>query len=872
MATVTPKQIQAFVTANIDNPQAIASAAAQYGVSSTDIAQAMNVDVGVVSGYFNNASVEAPPVTIAPTPAPTPTPVPTPTPTPTPAPTPTPTPTNQFVASTAPGSVGTSYGQASGDLIAQVQQQNPELSTALQNGTASVNYDANTGTYNLINTTTGAPIGGNYQVQVGINGVGINIPTASGAVLQASVTPDQSGAIAPVTASQVYNTGLNAGAGGFAGGGQLMQQAVAIGLAYALPIAGESIAASLSTAAFAVPTYVGTALASISLGVAQGQTLEQAITNAAPSLISAGIMDQTGINKLSVAITNNPQFQNAINNMAGSIIATSAKGGTIQDVLANAAAAGGGTLIGNTLQADGVSTANAQAIGQALATNMVTGSTLSGLISGAGSLGGSQAKANAATKTNVATIDAPVIDLSQGTNVAGISSVPGELPSGGFKPGQITQTANGLFTTFIAADGTTVNIPVTYNQQTGSVSTTSTNPEAVNYVKTLTISDPSKINPIFFDKTPIDPGLSAEEQAALNNVASKTSSDMINALKAGKSVDEYYNTYAYTSSLPTFVTQMVTELSKDPTGTDPSYDPLRAEYKAVTGTDFISSSGVPNIILPPVTIVASRAVSYDPSTGIVIVVGADGNYKSISSTTPVTPGQTIAYNNTTSAVIPSSVTSQTPADAVAPADKTTPTTTPTTNLTVGSTVTPSGSPAITTKTDPSISTGPTSSTDPSVITTTPPGSSANVLKQYGNFISGPNPINPLVNPRRGTPSPTPTSDTTTTTPSITPTPTPTTTTTPEDKTKPSTTLPTAKEPISIITDYVPFRSIPGPVAPVTSPTALTGVTQSVSGGAGGVSVESGQQQQPVWNVASLKLKEEAEGTPDYGALSSALGI
>jgi len=50
------------------------------------------------------------------------------------------------------------------------------------------------------------------------------------------------------------------------------------------------------------------------------------------------------------------------------------------------------------------------------------------------------------------------------------------------------------------------------------------------------------------------------------------------------------------------------------------------------------------------------------------------------------------------------------------------------------------------------------------------------------------------------------------------------------------------------------------------------VTQSVSGGAGGVSVESGQQQQPVWNVASLKLKEEAEGTPDYGALSSALGI
>lgn len=418
MATVTKQQIADFVAANLDNPQAIASAAAQYGVSASDIASAMGVDVSTVINYFNNAGIAPPPVTVTPTPAPTPTPVPTPTPTPvptpaptptptpvptpttTPDPTPTPTPTNQFVASAAPGSVGTSYGQASGDLIGQVQQQNPELATALQNGTASVNYDANTGTYNLINTTTGTPIGGNYQVQVGINGVGINIPTASGAVVQASVTTDQNGAIAPVTASQVYNTGLNAGAGGFAGGGQLMQQAVAIGLAYALPIAGESIAASLSTAAFAVPTYIGTALASISLGVAQGQSLEQAIKNAAPSLLSAGIMDQTGLSKLSLDITSNPQYQNVINNMAGSMIATASKGGNVTDILTNAAAAGGGTIIGQGIASSdaGVSPSNAQAIGQAIATNAVTGSTQSGLIAGAGSLGNTQASQNAVTR------------------------------------------------------------------------------------------------------------------------------------------------------------------------------------------------------------------------------------------------------------------------------------------------------------------------------------------------------------------------------------------------------------------------------------------------------------------------------------------
>jgi hypothetical protein len=362
MAKATPQQIQAFVTANIDNPQAIADAAAQYGVSTTDLATAMNVDVGTVNNFFSGANV-APP-------APT------------------------FVAGTAPGTVGVSYGQASGDLIAQVQQQNPELATALQAGTASLNDDANTGTYNLINTQTGLVIGGNYQVQVNPSGVGINIPTASGAVVQASVTPDQSGAIAPVKASQVFNTGLLAGAGGFAGGADVAKDAVAIGLAYALPIAGEYISASLSTAAFAVPTYVGTALASISLNIAQGQTLEEAIKNAAPSLISAGIIDQTGLSKLSVDITNNPQFQNAINNMAGSIIATAAKGGTINDVLTNAAAAGGGTLLGDTLQGQGVSPSTAIALGRTIATTAVTGSTTIGLSAGASVLGQTQADRN----------------------------------------------------------------------------------------------------------------------------------------------------------------------------------------------------------------------------------------------------------------------------------------------------------------------------------------------------------------------------------------------------------------------------------------------------------------------------------------------
>ena len=147
-------------------------------------------------------------------------------PAPTPAPTPTPTPSGtplsnitapQFVGTSAPGAVGTTYGQASGDMISAAQQANPALSQALISGNALVNYDADTGAYNLIDKTTGSPIAGNYQVQVGPNGTGINIPSGNG-MIQVTAQTDQSGAIAPITAANVQNVGLNRGAGGFAGG------------------------------------------------------------------------------------------------------------------------------------------------------------------------------------------------------------------------------------------------------------------------------------------------------------------------------------------------------------------------------------------------------------------------------------------------------------------------------------------------------------------------------------------------------------------------------------------------------------------------------------------------------------------------------
>ena len=78
------------------------------------------------------------------------------------------------------------------------------------------------------------------------------------------------------------------------------------------------------------------------------------------------------------------------------------------------------------------------------------------------------------------------------------------------------------------------------------------------------------------------------------------------------------------------------------------------------------------------------------------------------------------------------------------------------------------------------------------------------------------------------------------------------------------------KPETFVYSNVPKTLAGSPFAQQQLPT--TGQTVSLGGGAGGVNVESGQPQQAKWNVASLKLKEEAEGTPDYGALSSALGI
>ena len=214
-----------------------------------------------------------------------------------------------------------------------------------------------------------------------------------------------------------------------------------------------------------------------------------------------------------------------------------------------------------------------------------------------------------------------------------------------------------------------------------------------------------------------------------------------------------------------------------------------------------------------------------------------------------------------------------------------PTTTPTTTPTITPTITPSFVPSTKTTTTVSPKTtvfptaGPT--IDPFSTTQTPIPPTTTAATTTTTTPTPPRipstSVTPPVPPRPPTPKVEitdrpivpPITETVT---SLSPTPPGTPPKAPGVPTGPSTEKTKSPEfkPETFVYSNVPKTLRGSPYAQQQLPT--TGQTVSLGGGAGGVNVESGQPQQAKWNIASLKLKEEAEGTPDYGALSSALGI
>jgi hypothetical protein len=234
-----PAGTSSFINANIGTPegqQAILNAGVSLGLSQAQIAAAVSQATGMNVTPEQVAQVAQ--SVAAPAPVP------------------------QFVGSAAPGAVGTTYGQASGGQIASVQQAAPDFATALQNGSAKMSYDGDGVPY-LYDAKTGQQIPGNYQIQTGANGqIGINVPAVNGSMIQIATKMNQDGSIPPVTANNVLNVGLNAGAGGFAGGisdiKPLLTQA-------ALMYAGSQLGNYLNT-----PTETGTALSNIDTGISSG--------------------------------------------------------------------------------------------------------------------------------------------------------------------------------------------------------------------------------------------------------------------------------------------------------------------------------------------------------------------------------------------------------------------------------------------------------------------------------------------------------------------------------------------------------------------------------------------------------------------------
>jgi len=367
--SITPQQIQAFVTANIADPSAIAAAAQQYGVSSAQIAQAMGTDVATVDNYFSSSGITPPNTVTAPA-------------------------TTTVTPQGASGSVYQNIINAIQSGGATVSTQNVPVPNTGRTQTQTVLLDANG---NVVPGSESASISqdnnGQITIQAGAGTTGAyNINTQV----------DASGKIAPVTdSSQVsYQAASNGGLLGQIGSSLSNINLSTIGeaaLAYAIPVAGEYLAEALSTASMTIPSYVGTAMAATAAGVAQGQDVVTAAKNALPNLVAQGVMSQSTATNLLDNITNSPTTQQYITNAATSALKTVAAGGSGSDIENNILSSVAGTAAGQGL--------NSQTLGQTIGTTLASGSVSQGLIAGAGTAGSQEA----ATMAKLSTMQ-PVTD------------------------------------------------------------------------------------------------------------------------------------------------------------------------------------------------------------------------------------------------------------------------------------------------------------------------------------------------------------------------------------------------------------------------------------------------------------------------------
>ena len=240
------------------------------------------------------------------------------------------------------------------------------------------------------------------------------------------------------------------------------QKALGIAAAYFLPGVGAQLGQQLvaqgliTGAAIPYATAIGTALAQTGVGVAQGQPLDTALTNATVNAVtSTGAPGVAGyISKLGAS----PQVANAITSVGASGLATAAKGGSAADIEKNMT----GALAGST-----VTGLTGDKLSGAVVGGAITGGAVGAATGAAGALG--------APKTDTGTTGKdPGVNVAGGDDaaaleIARISALPEMLGREGEKSSPITTTTEDGITLYkrsvtgTTSDGKPYGYVVTYD-------------------------------------------------------------------------------------------------------------------------------------------------------------------------------------------------------------------------------------------------------------------------------------------------------------------------------------------------------------------------------------------------------------------------
>ena len=723
-----------------------------------------------------------------------------------------------------------------------------------------------------------------------------------------------------------------ASSGGFLN--QLLNNPTAIAeiaAAAAIPGMAETLAPSIASAlgvSSATATAIATGTLSAATQVAAGVPVDKAIQNAAISTVVS-----TGANDAATTLIsqgNNPAAVNSITSGVAGAVQTAANGGNVSQILENAGAGAAASISGTVAQNVGASPTMSNVVGGTVGGALQAGGGAMGAAIGAitglekgvippNSVAVTLPDGSTGYMTNTGVVYNKDGTINQGSSVIPTPGAPvtgSTTQTAGFTPINVIQDtqvastegtpppinlqaglnkfANGSF--YWAAQGPSGSleaVPVVITSNGNIVSATGSASDTAfltNSNVPLLKVDVTQIDPVFLDKTPIDPKFTPAELDALSRVQT-SQPDIIDAFtNIVKNVDlKALSNSAYsenaigalsnpviqniinTAANGSYLNEILQNLS------NPDLVPQQKEYykgllsELVAQYPQLSTQEISNLINPPLVPIEKFSTGY-PGSSFVAHVEAAGLPENVPSDAVASidsngnlvffsPSANQAYTTKgevateTSTKEATDTTTQTPVTTV-PA---TPSKTKTdANIYPGSvlqpkqTTDPTSQPA----TDPTLQPA-TQSTNalPQNLTPSSPGYGYSPASFNAPEVSAPSAPGKTLTPGSTTLAAQETSVGT------------------KSEGSYGSTSAAPYDPNLFIYGNAPkgLGTIPQ-VLPLNQP--ITGQTQGTSGVAGQVSVESAEPQKAVWNTQSLKLKSDAEqpGNSNYDNLSTALGI